>query len=390
MLASSPSVTAASSTATSETLHQMMATLLDIDFPSLLEQPSPQQQQQEQEVAQRKQLDSMFSTSSLSASSASAFSRMHLAKQLVGDVVVGVSVTALIAPSLTVVDKALVQRSAGSHTFMASAQQSLSYMFQRPWSYLKSPTFLWMWATYATTYSTANALKTLADHYGGDSQTTMSPSGSAATTATKNNIHNNTSVGCGWGTLVFLGTTAANSSASLCKDRAYARMFGTSTAIVVPPMAYGLWLARDFTVIGSSFVLPPMVAQHLEQARGGAGGGGAPSASSLALAQFATPLAAQLVAGPLHYLGLDLCNRPVVATLLDRWVHLRQGLSSVITARMVRILPGYGLGGVWNQQGRQAWKTQFCAPPPPAARTWRVLQRREPRIVVTRRITTHP
>mmetsp|Transcript_2611 Transcript_2611/g.6597 ORF Transcript_2611/g.6597 Transcript_2611/m.6597 type:complete len:318 (-) Transcript_2611:156-1109(-) len=166
-------------------------------------------------------------------------------------------------------------------------------------------------------------------------------------------------------TAAFLLTTAANSWAALCKDRAYAQLFGNhpngnATALRVPRMSYGLWLCRDLTVIGSSFVLPPMVAKYMDTVVLGSNNGDPttpPSPQSLAAAQFLTPLTAQLVAGPLHYLGLDYATRPN-CTLPQRWASLRANLSSVISARMVRILPGYGVAGVWNQQGRQAWKEQ--------------------------------
>jgi len=162
----------------------------------------------------------------------------NLGEKLLGDVLVAASVTAAVAPFLTIVDKALVQRSAGSHTIFSSAVQSIGGMLRNPVAYFRSPTYLRMWATYAATYSAANSLRTLTEHQ--------------EYTATRKGASNQTATGT-----LFVGTTAVNSGASLVKDQAYARLFGiATTGAVVPRISYGLWMARDFTVIGSSFVLP--------------------------------------------------------------------------------------------------------------------------------------
>ena len=327
--------------------------------------------------------------------------QLLLFQRLVGDVLVGIGVTGTIAPSLTVIDKAMVQYSANTHSFSRSVQESIYNMIRHPWQYLKSPTFLCMWATYAATYSIANVLKTVADYNNTcnisndeshqqrrrrrqeeqqeqqqDIKLLRTKEDNQQNLSSRNNNNNSKKdLSSFWSMVVFVGTTAANSSASLCKDRVYARLFGTSTVTTttIPPICYGLWLARDFTVIGSSFLLPPLVAQYMEQQQQQHGWNHnnnnnnnnnsqptmldkTPNTQTLALAQFVTPVAAQLIAGPLHYLGLDYSNRPnSTIPWIERWRQLKSGLSSIIPARMIRILPGYGLGGVWNQQGRKAW-----------------------------------
>ena len=304
-----------------------------------------------------------FSAASPTNSSSDTVSETSLLWQdLLGDVLIGLGVTAAFSPTLTAVDKALVQRSAGSHTFAQSMQQSLAEMARDPVRYLKSPTFLWMWCCYAATYATANCFQTLAQentrrreasHIMRDASSNPDSSSSASSRTISMDS-------AGFSLLMFLGTTAANSSAALAKDRAYSRMFG-SGVVSVPRTSYGLWLCRDLTVVGSSFLLPPTVARYIDAYRSGddshlASTTTPPSAQSMAIAQFVTPLTAQLIAGPLHYMGLDYANRSGNISFANRLAHLRAGLASVIPARMVRILPGYGMGGVWNQQGRQAWK----------------------------------
>ena len=154
---------------------------------------------------------------------------------------------------------------------------------------------------------------------------------------------------------LLVGTTIVNSSASLLKDRAYARLFGNAVNTSVPRMSYSLWIARDCTVIGSSFVLPPNVARGIQEHNI------LPNLSaeqSLKLAQIATPAAAQFVAGPLHFVGLDWYNRrsSTNVALLERARFLQKGFAEVVTARVARIIPAYGLAGVWNQDLRNAWR----------------------------------
>lgn len=77
--------------------------------------------------------------------------------------------------------------------------------------------------------------------------------------------------------------------------------------------------------------------------------------SSASAAQFVTPAAVQLVSTPLHLLGLDVYNRPGVgfggadgraARVLRDW-----GISAM--ARICRIVPAFGVGGVVNMKVRK-------------------------------------
>jgi len=210
---------------------------------------------------------------------------------------------------------------------------------RNPTAYLRSPTYLWMWGTYAVTYAAANSLRTTTEF--SDFHEYDLP------------ISSNTAL--------FMGTTAVNSTASLTKDRAYAKMFGSSTVTKVPAMSYTLWMARDFTVIGSSFVLPSHVADYLKHHHD------MEHTRAMQVAQFATPVAAQLVASPLHYVGLDVYNNNLSgqqqqswkSRVHQRWGNLRAALPQVIVARMLRILPGYSITGVLNTKLRNDYREQL-------------------------------
>jgi hypothetical protein len=192
----------------------------------------------------------------------------NLREKLLGDVLVAAAVTAAVAPFLTVIDKALVQYSVGSHSLKQSATQSITAMVRQPVQYFKSPSFLWMWATYrvptSPTRCTITEQRTPGNnvcfqndsliHKNQSKPQSPSPQIAPAVFATS-------------AMTIFLGTTAVNTTASLLKDRAYAKLFGNPAQLKmsVPAASYGLWMLRDFTTIGSSFILPTHVAGILQQ-----------------------------------------------------------------------------------------------------------------------------
>jgi len=101
--------------------------------------------------------------------------------------------------------------------------------------------------------------------------------------------------------------------------------------------------------IFASFNLPPLLAPSLEKRMSEEL---KKYVSATSIAQFATPAAVQIVSTPLHLLGLDLYNRQSV-----RW---QERMSRVIRdwaksafARMGRIIPAFGVGGVVNTKVRK-------------------------------------
>ena len=149
-------------------------------------------------------------------------------------------------------------------------------------------------------------------------------------------------------------TTVVNSASSLVKDKFYARQFGT-TASKMPLITYGLWGIRDCIVIGSSFILPEYVCNSIQQQTG------LDTKTSLQISQFTCPVLAQVVATPAQMLGLDFYNRPLAdlsykAAAMDRARFLYTNFSSILGARIVRIAPSYGIGGIGNTYFRERWR----------------------------------
>lgn len=281
----------------------------------------------------------------------SSVASTHLGSKLAGDALVAVAVTFVVSPFLTVVDKAIVESAAGTNSILSSSLNSFKSMARNPIEYIRSPTFLLMWCVYSATYTTANAFKTLEEYstYSRDRSSSSSIDHQKSSSISNNN---------GMFKLgAFFGTTFINSGASLVKDKAYARMFsGSSTSTKsFPRSTYALWMMRDFSVIGSSFLLPDIVSPKLVEHYG------MDNERARSLCQFGLPVLAQFVASPFQYLGLDMYNRTLTElttsqAAIDRSRKLYKGIVPVIAARIARIIPGYSIGGVANTKLRTAWR----------------------------------
>ena len=273
----------------------------------------------------------------------------NLGEKLLGDVMVAFGVTLGVAPFISIVDKAIVQRANGSHSILSSAAESLKIMARNPVAYVKSPMFLMMWGVYATTYSTANSLKTIVEHQEQYRKMEQSRQG----------IHQDSSSSNAGKMAIFCGTTLVNSTTSLLKDKAYAKMFGTAgAASSVPLVTYGLWATRDLMVVGSSFILPELVGNKLQEEYG------MNKDDALRISQLTVPIATQFVAGPVQLLGLDFYNRPLATmgyaeAAVERTRFLAQGFWPVVAARVARIAPAYSIGGVFNTKLRDAWRDRL-------------------------------
>ena len=77
-----------------------------------------------------------------------------LVAKLIGDIGVACGITFCIAPCISIIDKSVVQRAAGTHTVLQSCAQSMKEMIRNPRNFVKSPMFLMMWGVYASTYIT--------------------------------------------------------------------------------------------------------------------------------------------------------------------------------------------------------------------------------------------
>jgi hypothetical protein len=208
-----------------------------------------------------------------------------------------------------------------------SLQKSLVTLLTRPHAFVLTRPFALIFGLYTGTYLTANTLDT--------ATSTLRCTPASTTTA---------------GTNKFLATSAANLSLCLYKDSQFTRLFGAATSSPRPVggLTYALFATRDMLTIFASFNLPPLIAPLLPLS---------PTLEShisrLSAAQFLAPAALQLVSTPLHLLGLDLYNREK-AGWASRLREVRRNWLGSSLARMGRIVPAFGVGGVVNMRARAA------------------------------------
>ncbi|KAK0641711.1 hypothetical protein B0T16DRAFT_431422 [Cercophora newfieldiana] len=260
----------------------------------------------------------------------------NLSWRLGADAVSAASAAVLVAPIISIIDRSIMENASGRRTLSASLRASLTSLLLRPHRTILSKPFALIFALYGGTYLTANTLDTLS------STLTNRP----AATVTS-------------GTAKFAASSAANISMCIYKDQVFTRLFGPPGSGPPRPVAlptYLLFAARDCMTIFASFNVPhllgPVLTERLsvEVQR---------YASGATIAQFAAPAVVQLVSTPVHLLGLDIYNRPYSARdggpgMRERWNQVGRNWAVSTAARVCRIVPAFGVGGVVNMKMRGA------------------------------------
>ncbi|KAI7867984.1 hypothetical protein BDF14DRAFT_1874785 [Spinellus fusiger] len=228
--------------------------------------------------------------------------------------------SAVVSPFIAVVDRSIIENANGKHSLSSGLKTGLRHIFTQPHTFIPTPQFGYVFTTYFTTYITANVIDTTCENHSVDFHKTA--------------------------LMKFLGTSIVNMSLSIIKDRAFTRMFGVSAARPLPTLSYLLFAARDSLTIAASFTAPSYIAAALERMQWVSG----PDQGRVA-AQLVCPASVQFFSTPLHLLALDLYNRPL-ASSLQRLKHVRMEYLKSTLARIGRIGPAFGLGGIGNSHVR--------------------------------------
>lgn len=225
---------------------------------------------------------------------------------------------------LTGCTRAIIENASGRRPLMTSLKASFTSLLLRPHRFLLSKPFALIFALYSGTYLTANILDTY--------KSTVSD---APASKTSN------------GPAKFVATSAANLSLCLYKDSQFTRLFGTVSSRPVPGVTYALFAVRDCMTVFASFNLPSIIAPSLPLSEAAE-----KYMSRASAAQFLAPAGIQLLSTPLHLLGLDLYNRNGGTPFKDRLRKVRVDWLKSSFARMGRIIPAFGVGGVVNANVR--------------------------------------
>jgi len=237
----------------------------------------------------------------------------------------------LVAPIITMIDKGIIENASGRNTLGVSLRKSALELITKPHRFLASKPFALIFSLYFGTYLTANTIDT-----------------ASATVRPAQSLQQQTS-----GTSKFLATSTANLALCLYKDNQFTRLFAApgSTPRPVPMTTFALFTVRDCLTIFASFNLPPLLAPRIEMRMGEQV---KKYVSALSVAQFATPAAVQIFSTPLHLAGLDLYNRPgaCVGGVDGRAARIVRDWGKSALARICRIVPAFGVGGVVNTKVR--------------------------------------
>ncbi|KAL7942667.1 hypothetical protein V8C42DRAFT_149714 [Trichoderma barbatum] len=252
----------------------------------------------------------------------------RLAWRLGADATSAACAGALIAPIITIIDRSIMENASGRNSLARSIRSSLRTLFSRPQALLLSRPCALVFALYGGTYMTANSLDTAAS--------TMANRPPASVTS---------------GPGKFAASSAANVGLCVYKDQVFVRIFGPPGAVPrpVPLPSYILFTMRDCLTIFASFNLPPLLAPWMDTRLSDSM---RRHVSGLTAAQFIAPASVQLLSTPVHLLGLDMYNRPD-GGWRQRWQVVRSNWLVSTAARMCRIIPAFGVGGIVNMKTRR-------------------------------------
>ncbi|KAI9652208.1 MAG: hypothetical protein M1831_007117 [Alyxoria varia] len=290
--------------------------------------------------------------------------------RLAGDASAACAAGFLVAPVITMIDRAIIENASSTHkTITTSILSSLQTLFLRPHHFLLSRPFGLVFTLYAGTYISANILDTLFSTFTPPPTSTPPPSTSPTdhhhhhrTEKTKNDPRDPTTTTSGLPKFLF--TSLTNITLCVHKDTHFARYFGapsSSSSKTVPTRSKLLFAARDALTVFASFNLPPLIAPRLGGMLDVAWKGWDNHVSTASCAQFLAPAAVQVISTPIHLLGLDLYNRGgrvgggKGVSLSSRLQTVSRDWGKSCVARVCRIVPAFGVGGVVNTKVRVAW-----------------------------------
>jgi len=227
------------------------------------------------------------------------------------------------APIIQIVDASVTAGQSGKTPIFTAAYNFTRTLILTPHKFIFSKYFAWIYFVYSSTYTTNNCIDSLCKLY---QINEVLPK--------------------------LIGVTFVNMSASVIKDAAFARYFGTKPPSKVPLLSYCLWLVRDSMAIAAAFIIPERVSGHFQKTKGMA------KNKADTLAQFNVPISMQVVLLPIHLLGLDIYNNNV-STTGDRAKRVLKNYFPALPLRFIRMAGAFGFGGVNNKVLRNKIISQY-------------------------------
>lgn len=238
------------------------------------------------------------------------------------DCISAISAGFCVSPFVSIIDKAITQNASGALSLTKCLKNSIKSILGNPIKFTNSPEFRWIFFVYSNTYISANNIESFCK---------------------RNNIDPDLPK--------FLGVSSVNITCSILKDRAFARLFGTKTPGKVPKLSLACFGLRDSLTVLCSFVLPNKVSLFMQLK-------GVSKKYSDTLSQLICPCFVQIFSTPLHLFGLDKYNNNN-NTFDKRIEFIKREYFKTTCARMSRIFPAFGIGGLCNKTYRSYFIDNF-------------------------------
>ncbi|CAI5710607.1 hypothetical protein KXD40_006217 [Peronospora effusa] len=246
-----------------------------------------------------------------------------LVKQLMVDTAAAMAASLGVAPFITIVDRAIIENASGARPLGRGIKELSISFLKNPLRFVGKREFHIVFGLYTATYMAANAVDSVCEYIETDNQMPK-----------------------------FIGTTAVNMSLCIAKDRAFARMFGVIAPAAFPLASIGLFAVRDSMTCAASFNAPKVLAKKIEDNKL------MDKSNAGTFAQLICPAAVQFISTPLHLLGLDLYNNKGHTMTQHASLVRREYVKSVL-ARVGRIGPAFGVGGVGNAYFRNIFRAKL-------------------------------
>lgn len=242
----------------------------------------------------------------------------------------GVTSAALMSPFVSIIDTSISANAGGVSSLKDAMKSGFSMLFKSPQKFLKWRPFHVILGVYGSTYFVANTVEAVCERAKTDPFYYK-----------------------------FVFTSITNVLASVYKEMEFTRMFSTAVPRPLPITSAFLFCGRDSLTILASFNLPTVMSKKLQQHYHIS-----PRVADVS-SQLTLPCAVQFLSTPLYLLGSHLYNFPD-ATVPMRAQFVSKKYFGTAMARVARIFPAFGVGGVANKllrgQARSVLATSFQKP----------------------------
>ena len=243
-------------------------------------------------------------------------------KRFIIDTSSAIMASACVSPFVSIIDKAIFQNGSGATTLGNSLKNSIKSIISSPIKFSKSPEFNWVFFLHSMTYSSANIMDT------------FSKANKLDTDIPK-----------------FFVVSCVNIVCCMLKDRAFVRLFGTKTPGKVPKLTLTCFGIRDSLTVLCSFILPKKLSLYMQLK-------GFRKKYSDTFAQLICPCFIQIFSTPVHLLGVDVYNNSD-NNFSKRLEFIKREYFKTTCARMSRIFPAFGIGGICNRTYKSYFIDKF-------------------------------